>query len=143
MNKTANEELIRADRMISTRDSIRMEADHLFSNASKFRKASRAHLEKLFEQTPAAQSMSPAVVKTSAAKFAEETLELVEMEKRAAAPSVYSYFDNQGWLTEAQKRFPELQKVSSPRPVPALKATSLDAKSGKTPTRSNLAGGAP
>lgn len=147
MNKISShdsEEVARVGRTVMTRAETRAQADDLFTDAKKYRKMDREKLEKLFIQMPGAETMSPMLVKTSAATFATGMLQAIDKEKRASASAVYSFFENQEWLTDAQRRFPELLKVASPRHAASPKpVAAADAKSGKTPTRSNLAGGAP
>lgn len=126
------EPLYQATRQILTREETRAETDTLFENAKSSRKGHRATVEKLFVQTPGAETMTPALQKESAAK------------------NTLAYFEKvagQANLTEAQRRYPELLKVSSasgpaPRPstVTVPKATSKDIK-GSTPTKSVLSGG--
>jgi hypothetical protein len=56
---------------------------------------------------------------------------------------VDAFFANKEYLTEAQRRYPELLKVSEvgTRKVPNIKPRVTTETSGPTPTRSDLSGG--
>lgn len=74
-------------------------------------------------------------------------MERAKKEKRSSA-NVEAYFDNREYLTEAQRRYPELLKAASgrggdpSRPTPNLKPRITTPESGPDPVKSSLSGGA-
>lgn len=89
-----NEALTRAKRMILSREEAKEFINALFHNAKSIRRVERAKMELLLEQAPAAEVQSPYLAKESAAK------------------NVTEFFEKKAYLTDAQKRFPELLKVA-------------------------------
>ncbi len=116
-----DEDLVRAKRMILSRDQAKNEVDALFNRSKPARKADVKKMEKLLVQAPAAQVQTP------------------NLQKEAVARNVTNYFEKKAYLTEAQKRFPELLKAGStetqPQRIPSKKV------SGQTPVRAEVSGG--
>ena len=133
------EAVAQTEQKILTREVTRLQTDVLFDNAKSSRKADRAKVEKLFIQTPGAETMAPT------------------LQKEAVAKNVAEFFEKQAsGLTEAQRRFPELLKVSNatgPVPRPSLTqpkkmstpspSGGASVTSGPSPVRSGLSGGSP
>jgi hypothetical protein len=132
-----SEILDQVKRMVMTREDMRAEADAQFGQYAKdARKDAQKLMEKLFVQTPAAQTMAPVLQKQASITPAVDAF----FEKNAAAFG----------LTEAQLNFPELLKVAagrsaaSPMPSPQLvsrAARSVTPESGPTASRSMMSGG--
>ena len=120
----AEDDLHQATRTILTCAETRAEAEQLFGEMGDSSRKSRKLLEKLFIQTPGAETMAPQLV-----------------EKIASATSTFFEKNaSQFGMTEAQRRFPELLKVASSRKI--LKKTLDAAPIGSSvPTRPHLAGG--
>lgn len=114
---------------VVNRASNRAEADVMFgSKAAEERKKAGEKLRQLFLQAPAAQTG------TTPSHDAQKTA--------SVAPNVEAFFDKlaEARLTDAQRRYPELQKVAvgSPVKVPGL---ALKKPPGAIPARSSLSGG--
>jgi hypothetical protein len=118
--------------MVSTREDKRAETDALFENAKASRARDRAVVNKHFVQAPAAVTMA--------------TNLQAEMPKEA---SVAPHFDawlekNAGaFMSDAQKRYPELLKVSGLEQGKLPQALSKGKAGGAkpTPVQSSLSGG--
>ena len=115
-----------------TRDTTRDEANNLFSSAHQTRARDNKLMNKLFVQFPAAQAMSHNLLKEASAEQFEQ------FEKIKIAYNTHHFFEAGAHLTEAQKRYPELQKVAgsmSSRKVAVPKKTpSADSPTGETGT---------
>jgi hypothetical protein len=111
------EELSRATRQILTKAETQAELDTLFEGTPKARKKARAEAEKLFIQTPGAETMAPVLT------------------KEAVAKNVTAFFEKTAGMTVAQMRYPELMKVAK-----VVKKTATGDK-GPVPTRAPLTGG--
>jgi hypothetical protein len=94
------EEVAELKAKVLTREDVRRETHALFSNADAAQKRDRKVVEKLFVQAPGAVT-APTLAKTAS-----------QFSKTAA---VDAWFSENGHLfqTEAQRRFPELMKVSA------------------------------
>lgn len=116
-----------------TRDTTREEADDLFSAAHQTRKRDNELMNKLFIQYPAAMTMTHNLLKEAAA-LSEEQYE--EFEKIKVAYNVHHYFEQGAYLTDAQRRYPELQKVAMKgRPAVTIKKNPpVDSPTGPTGT---------
>lgn len=130
MSTAGHENLNRASKMIATRAETRAKLLDLFGDLpSRASRAERHNLEELLIQTPASQSMSPMLQKESIAK------------------NTISYFDNYEYLTEAQRNFPELLKVSSSHSsapttkTPNIAKRDVESKTGPMATKGGLSGG--
>ena len=124
-----DEDLARALGMHLTRERTRAEADVLFGgSAAEMRKKEQAALNKLFIQTPAAESPTQAMNmhKTSS----------VEEPEPSIAPHVDAFFEKLAAPDEAQRRYPELRKVAQ-TPAPDLKPRTKT----QLPVRASLSGG--
>jgi hypothetical protein len=132
-----DEELARLRRTVLTREAARAEADVLFGGvARQVRKDENEKLRRLFVQAPAAETRTNGVLGT-------EKLSSV-------APNVDAFFEKVAQAmdprTEAQRRFPELLKVASPRAgtfmTPSLPPRKPAAPGmGEVPTKSPVSGG--
>lgn len=113
----ADDDLNLMTRQVLTRAETRAEAEALFGATGEASRKARGQMEKLFIQTPGAETMAPLLSKTaSVEKFFDQ------LEKTAG-------------MTEAQRRFPELLKVagsSRPQAAPPKKTVAV---------RANLSGG--
>ena len=121
------EELAQLQHIVLTREDTRAEADLLFGGPAKdMRKTDRKLLEKLFIQTPASVTMAPNLQKTA-----------------SITPRVDAFFEKLSAPTDAQRRYPELMKVSAAGTVksPNLKPRVTTDTSGPIPTKSALSGG--
>jgi hypothetical protein len=152
------EETARIEGQILTREDTKTQQDILFENAAKSRNQGREKVNKLFIQAPAAQTRGAKLAEGS--RIEPSGLNLGKMasaeflEKRASAAdaniakNTVEFFEKCAYMTEAQKRYPELLKVAGsadPKVTPSLKArTSGGAPSGPgaVAVRSPLSGGA-
>lgn len=115
-----DEDLVRVKGMILSRERVKNEVDALFDQSKPARKKDVAKMERLLRQAPAAQVQTP------------------NLQKEAVAKNVLEYFEKRAYLTEAQKRFPELLKAGSTESQPQMAPSKKP--SGKIPTRSVLSG---
>ena len=108
-----------------TRDDTRKDANELFSLAHQTRQRDIALMEKLFVQAPGAITMAHNLLKEASAEQWDA------FEKVKVAYNVHNFFESGAYLTDAQRRYPELQKVAKARPAVTLKkAPDIDAKTG-------------
>lgn len=131
------EEMSFMKRVRMTRDDTRRDANDLFSIAHQSRERDVDLMGKLFEQAPAALTMSNQLLKEGSAEQWDE------YEKIKVAYNVHHYFESGAHLTPAQRRFPELQKVAlvAPRPTVSLKKIpALGSATGATAGESMLTG---
>ncbi len=147
VGNVGEEEVARVHRVVMTREETRAQTDDLFENAKKSREDGRKTVNKLFLQAPASITMAPILQKEKvAAALANDMEKLAQIETIEMAPRVLAFFEKKAYLTEAQRRFPELLKVAGTTEptVPALKKKPASATpiSGPTPTQSGLSGGA-
>lgn len=101
------EALSRMKHVHLTRADTRAQVDALFGRSEDVRKRERKLLEKLFVQTPAAEGLPPELAKT-ASSMADE---FERLEREDIARSTTDFFEKKAYLTEAQRRFPELLTV--------------------------------
>lgn len=150
VSNLGEEELARVKRVIRTRNETRAEADVMFGQtAQKQRQTENEMMRKLFAQFPASQTMQPSLQKVSAVDL--DAL----VPPTPLAPNVDAFFEKRAYLSDAQRRYPELQKVASPAstggaglPAPGLNkkkavfqgtmATNPEDTSGPVTTQSNL-----
>lgn len=102
-----------------TRSDTRKDLTNLFKTSPQNRERDRALMEKLFVQMPGAQTMADNLLKTASASQIES------FEKIKVAYNVHHFFESGAHLTEAQRRFPELQKVAGRSGQPVRPAVSL------------------
>lgn len=126
-NKTAGdvEMATRVKGLVLSRERSKNVIDGLFDHSKDARKKTVGQMEKLLVQAPAAQSQAP------------------QLQKEASAPSVMAFFEKKAYLSDAQRRFPELMKAAnteSQRQLSIKTAPGLSAPA-KTPVRSALSGG--
>lgn len=118
-----------------TRDDTRRDANELFTAAHQTRKRDIALMEKLFIQAPAAMTMSHNLLKEASAEQWDA------FEKVKVAYNVTQFFEKGAHLTDAQRRYPELQKVAKARPAVMIKkAPDLEAKTGPTAVEHGTSG---
>jgi hypothetical protein len=152
VSNLGEEELSRFKRVVRTRNETRAEADELFGEtAKKQRKTENEMMMKLFEQFPASVTMQPSLQKVSTV----EDLDKYFGEEPNSTKHVDAYFEKRAYLTDAQKRYPELLKAASAAstggaglPTPNLSkkkgmfqgtlATNPEDTSGPVTTQSNL-----
>lgn len=132
---SSDEDLVRVKAMLESRERTKEEVNTFFENAKSARKTALGTMEKLLVQTPAAQSQQPNLQKEAAA--------MLEAHEKAVpvviGARINEFFEKRAYLTEAQKRFPELLKVGGTNTVPQQPpAKKLP---GQIPARSQLAGG--
>ncbi len=135
------EELTRVKRVIRTRNETRAEADVMFgTTAQKQRQVENEMMKKLFIQFPASVTMQPSLQKLSSVNGepVDQTPPLSQ--------NVDAFFEKRAYLTDAQRRYPELQKVAA-LPTPGLNKgkplfqntiAKSDSFSGPTPTPSPM-----
>lgn len=151
VSNLGEEELARVKRVIRTRNETRAEADEMFGEtAKKQRQVETEMMKKLFAQFPASQTMQPSLQKVSSAE-SEKPVD----QTPSLTPNVDSYFEKRAYLSDAQRRYPELLKVASPGstggaglPAPNLNkkkatfqgtlATNPEDTSGPVTSQSNL-----
>jgi hypothetical protein len=139
--------------MLNTRLETDLEFRDLFIDAAKdMRKGDRAKMKQLFVQFPTVITMSPNLTADipepprtpEPDPFRPGQKGMVPLNKAASvAPSVDAWFEKNAsaFLTEAQRRYPELLKVAADtRPVPVEKKVAIKG-SGATGRQSNLSGG--
>lgn len=118
-----------------TRSDTRKDLTNLFKTSPQNRERDRALMEKLFVQMPGAQTMADNLLKTASASQIES------FEKIKVAYNVHHFFESGAHLTEAQRRFPELQKVSAPlRPAVSLKKAVTAPTTGSTGSNNSMSG---
>lgn len=132
MSCLGKEELAFLTHVRMTRADTRAATNSLFSVAQQSRERDQALMDKLFVQAPAAITMSDNLVKN--AFGTEEQFE--EFTKIKTAYNVYHYFESEPFLTEAQRRYPELQKVARVSVMDTKKP--MTASTGKTGAESTL-----
>lgn len=115
------EDLVRAKRMILSREQTKNEINTLFNHAQAARKKDVETMDELLLQAPAAQTQS------------------VNLQKESAAKNVEAFFEKRAYLTEAQKRYPELLKVGNTEAQSQLLPGKKPA--GKIPTKAIISGG--
>lgn len=124
-NKTAvadhAETLTRVKGMVLSRERSVHEVNSLFANAKPERKKDVEKMNKLLIQAPAAQIQTP------------------NLQKEAVAKNVTAYFEKKAYLTEAQRRYPELQKVANTETTSQV--APMKKPAGKVATKSLLSGG--
>ena len=106
------EELARVSRMALTRADTRAEADVLFGDtAKKMRAEDRKKLEKLFIQTPAAQTMAP-----NLQKEAKEMPHFTDQDRPAKVKEIYKALkrDNPKMPAEVKARIASRKGKKSP-----------------------------
>lgn len=150
---TGDEARERFHMMLSTREETRAETDSLFVNAKPSRARDRAVVKKHFVQAPAAITMAPTLQ-------AEPPKEVPKQEgpdlsasygspvkTASVAPRVDEWFEKNSsvFLSEAQRRFPELLKVAGNEcgklPGAVLAKRARTSSSGPIPSQSMLSGG--
>jgi tyrosyl-tRNA synthetase len=121
------EELARFKQIVLTRNLTRAQAETLFSHANQAKAQAQRKVEGLFVQAKGAETMAPTLAKTA-----------------SVTENVDAFFDKlaEDSKTDAQKRYPELLKISvapgvGTRPTPAVKRPA-----SALPVQSSLAGGA-
>lgn len=114
------EETSRIKNQFFTRTDKKAAADVLFANAKKARELERGFLDKLFIQAGGAETRAM-------------------LTKEAMAPNVTRFFEKRAFLTDAQKRFPELLKVAGDGD--SAKVTVLKKSTNQKPVQSMLSGG--
>jgi hypothetical protein len=127
VSNLGEEELARFRRTVRTRNETRAEADELFGEtAKKQRKTENEMMAKLFEQFPASITMQPSLQKVSTVE------DLQKIEQPSLTKNVDEFFEKRAYLTDAQKRYPELLKVASPASTggAGLPAPNLNKKKG-------------
>lgn len=122
-----------------TREDTRRDTNALFQNAPQNRKRDQDLMNKLFIQTPAAQTMSDNLLKMSS--VTEE--QFAVFEKIKVAYNVHHFFESGAHLSEAQRRFPELLKVAgrssdTGRPTVNIKKTVTAPTTGPTAASSMM-----
>lgn len=118
-----------------TRADTRRDAEALFSASHQCRARDLALMEKLFVQTPGSINMGYNLAKTASA---DEAL-FEQFEKIKVAYNVHHFFEADAHLSDAQRRYPELQKVAA-RPSMTLKKTKDCAPTGGSSHGRSLAG---
>lgn len=125
MSKTKiaeNEEILtRVKRMVLSRAEAKNTVDALFNNAKPARTKEVAKMDKLFRQAPANQTQAP------------------HLQREEVAKNVSEYFEKKAYLSEAQRRFPELLKVGNTESQPQLSPAKKSV--GKAPTKALISGG--
>lgn len=120
--KTANDEVLtRVKRMLLSRAESKNTVDALFEQASPARVKEVAKMDKLFRQSPANQTQAP------------------NLQREEVAKNVSEYFEKKAYLSEAQRRYPELLKVGNTESQGQLAPGKKPA--GKVPTRAIISGG--
>lgn len=151
---TGDEARERFHMMLSTREETRAETDSLFVNAKPSRARDRAVMKKHFVQAPAAITMAPTLQ-------AEPPKEPPKEEEQgphpsygnpvsktaSVAPRVDEWFEKNSsvFLSDAQRRFPELLKVAGNEqaklPGAVLNKRPKTSSSGPISSQSMLSGG--
>lgn len=99
-----------------TRADTRKAANELFVSAPQNRERDQALMRKLLVQAPGAMTMSDGLLPKMASSEDVEQFEKVKV-----AYNVWHFFESGAHLDAAQRRFPELTKVSKVRPVVSMK----------------------
>jgi hypothetical protein len=120
------EELHQTDAKVLTRARTRAQAEALFTQANAAKAKEQRLFGNLFHQTQGAETEAPMLSKTAA---------IDEFFAELSAPS------------DAQRRYPELLKVSAApgvgtRVAPSLTKRKTTDTTGPSPTQSSLSGGA-
>lgn len=153
------EESARLKDQLLTREDVKTQQDLLFENAAKAREQGKKKVEKLFIQAPAAQTRGakldqgarieplpePRMLSLAKCASAEDLEKLASAADSEVAKHTSEFFEKRAYLTEAQKRYPELLKVAGspdPKPTPTMKARSSEANNGPVATKSSPLGGA-
>lgn len=130
-----DEDLVRVKAMLESRERTKEEVNSFFNNARQARKTALGTMEKLLVQTPAAQSQQPNLQKEAAAMLeAHKTAK-----EEVVGTHINEFFEKRAYLTEAQRRYPELLKVGATDTVP--QKAPMKKLPGQIPARSQLAGG--
>jgi hypothetical protein len=131
MSNLGEEELTRLRMMLNSRAETRASADVLFGDGPRrARKEAREMINKLFVMAPANITQNP------------------NLQKESSARNVKAFFEkiSSMFITDAQRRYPELLKVSAVKTADESiqkKAPNLknDDPARKIPVRSSLSGG--
>lgn len=129
------EDAVRVKAMLVSRTMSVDELNVLFQNAKKARAKDVKKMEKLLIQAPAAQTQQPTLQKEAAAMLAAHE----SSANQVIGGRVLEFFEKRAYLTDAQKRFPELLKVGATSTAPQKPPQKT--LPTQTPARSLLAGG--
>lgn len=130
-----DEDLVRVKAMLVSRTRTVDELNTFFANARGARAQAVKKMEKLLVQAPAAQTQQPTLQKEAAAMLEAHKTSTVGV----IGKNVSEFFEKRAYLTDAQKRYPELLKVGATET--ARQSAPSKKTSGQIPARSLLAGG--